>query len=331
MKNKGQNKRENWIDWAKCIAIYSVVLGHITQPDDPDIIQWFTKLGYAFQLPVFFFLSGYLFKVKSSDIFSFIKDSAISLLIPYAFYNIISAIPLYKLQASDVWHRGLNEFLLGESYSFAGPCWFLFALFFIRIFAFYWNRIKVGILILFFSVLFFVIIFCNRRFYYSLDSAIISIPFFMLGYYTKKYGAVSKYINYTCKTKLTCMFLSFLSVFLLVYNKMIGINIAECMFRGDLFTCYLGAFLSIFMLFSICVLLNNYSNKYIMNISKGCITIMGLHMTVLQCLWPFQSKIPDWGTFLLESPFVTPLVFMLTYFVAIFLMRKAPLLVGCRI
>lgn len=112
---------------------------------------------------------------------------------------------------------------------------------------------------------------------------------------------------------------------------MIGINIAECMFRGDIFTCYLGAFLSIFMLFSICELLNNYTNKFIMNISKGCITIMGLHMTILQCLWPFQNKIPGWGTLLLESPFVTPLVFMLTYFVAIFLMRKTPLLVGFRI
>lgn len=325
-----KNKRENWIDWAKSFAIYSVVLGHITQPDDFEVIQWFTKLGYAFQLPVFFFLSGYLFNVKSSSISSFIRDSAKKLLIPYVFYNIISAIPLYKLQAPDVWHRGLNEFLLGESFSFAGPCWFLFALFFIRIFAFYWNRIKVGMLILF-SVLFFVVIFCNRNICYSLDSAIISIPFFMLGYYTKKYRAVSKYHNCSCKTKLTCAFLSILLVFLLVYNKMIGINIAECMFRGDIFTCYLGAFLSIFMLFSICELLNNYTNKFIMNISKGCITIMGLHMTILQCLWPFQSKIPDWGTFLLESPFVTPLVFMLTYFIAIFLIRKTPLLVGFRI
>lgn len=51
-------KREIWIDYAKTILIFLMVLGHNSLP----YIE--SKLIYAFHMPAFFILSGYLYKPK---------------------------------------------------------------------------------------------------------------------------------------------------------------------------------------------------------------------------------------------------------------------------
>ena len=45
-----------WIDWAKSILIYLMVVGHCFP------IAWENHLIYAFHMPAFFIISGYLYK-----------------------------------------------------------------------------------------------------------------------------------------------------------------------------------------------------------------------------------------------------------------------------
>lgn len=49
-------KRIIWIDWAKAILIYLMVVGHCLP------VKWQGTLIYAFHMPAFFVISGYLYK-----------------------------------------------------------------------------------------------------------------------------------------------------------------------------------------------------------------------------------------------------------------------------
>lgn len=48
--------RENWIDWAKSIGIMLVIMGHYGMGD-----KIYGTFIYAFHMPLFFIVSGYLF------------------------------------------------------------------------------------------------------------------------------------------------------------------------------------------------------------------------------------------------------------------------------
>ena len=77
-------KRINWIDWAKATAITMVVFGHIPEARGSFLITYVC----SFHMPFFFFLSGYLFKVRNNHREEFNKLKT-SLIIPYFIYNII--------------------------------------------------------------------------------------------------------------------------------------------------------------------------------------------------------------------------------------------------
>ena len=51
-------KRIEWIDIAKGIGIILVVIGHISQ------IEVLNDIIYSFHMPLFFIISGYLYKRK---------------------------------------------------------------------------------------------------------------------------------------------------------------------------------------------------------------------------------------------------------------------------
>lgn len=73
----------NKVNVLKALAILLVVSGHL----EFSLLGMFTP--YSFQLALFFFISGYLFKDKYlDDVFTFIKRRVRSLLVPYFLYNV---------------------------------------------------------------------------------------------------------------------------------------------------------------------------------------------------------------------------------------------------
>lgn len=69
--------REIWIDIAKSIGIFLVVLAHALPRDN-----YFWRLINLFHMPLFFIISGYLYQNKGS-IIQFVKHKIITLWIPY--------------------------------------------------------------------------------------------------------------------------------------------------------------------------------------------------------------------------------------------------------
>lgn len=125
------------LDVAKGIAILLVVLGHsfpsniFNGKETIDIVaKWIFDLVYSFHMPVFFFVSGYLFFSSwNSKREGTIKKKACRLLIPYLAFSVLY-IPLRMLASSMANSEFGNQYwklFLGISPN--GGVWFLYVLF----------------------------------------------------------------------------------------------------------------------------------------------------------------------------------------------------------
>lgn len=73
--------RNNSIDAAKAIGIFLVCLGHIcTAKSSDNIVNFLNCFCYAFHIPLFFYISGILFKNELPDFKTFIKKKSKALL-----------------------------------------------------------------------------------------------------------------------------------------------------------------------------------------------------------------------------------------------------------
>lgn len=72
-------KRVQWIDLSRGVAIIAMVVGHTLGPYTG---QFFGSFIFAFHMPIFFILSGYLYHLRAPK--AEFKRGAINLLLPYA-------------------------------------------------------------------------------------------------------------------------------------------------------------------------------------------------------------------------------------------------------
>ncbi|MCB2357842.1 acyltransferase family protein [Clostridium estertheticum] len=82
-----EKKRLNWIDMAKGFAMILVMFGHapILLPIQAEV--------YTFHVPLFFFMSGYLFSnIKYNNFSAFLKKRIITIGIPYFCFSFIEYI-----------------------------------------------------------------------------------------------------------------------------------------------------------------------------------------------------------------------------------------------
>lgn len=138
VKGDGGKGRVQWVDAAKGVGIILVIAGHVWWRPGPvrDIV-------YAFHMPLFFILSGYM--VKPQPTLSLILRQARSLLLPFVAFSLI-------LIATDLAVEGLRgqrpifpdfatglEAIILHTEGLRGPftiLWFIPCLFFARI---AWN------------------------------------------------------------------------------------------------------------------------------------------------------------------------------------------------
>lgn len=78
------NSRKNWIDICRGVGILFVLLGHNNPP--------FIRYIFAFHMPFFFLISGYLYKDSEDNGFLYAKKLAKRYLLPYLFLSVINLI-----------------------------------------------------------------------------------------------------------------------------------------------------------------------------------------------------------------------------------------------
>ncbi|MBC1233402.1 acyltransferase family protein [Listeria booriae] len=172
-------KRLNWIDNLRGLGMILVVWAHMNIPFALETII------YSFHMPLFFFISGYLYKKNNATFKEVLTKKATGLLIPYFFFATLSlpfgiAISIFRGESWSIMGSFMNYFYLDGSVGWNSPIWFLIVLFLIEISYFLIDRIK-GYNSMF-IVLCFVIgyVFSNTRMEFPLG---LNIVFYGLVFY----------------------------------------------------------------------------------------------------------------------------------------------------
>lgn len=268
-----------WIDWAKVIGIYLVVLGHL--PLNANIVTFI----YSFHIPLFFFLSGYLYKVPDC-IKSNFRYNICSLIIPYLLlYCIYWIYPIAKGLINNTF--GWTEHIikpfyglcLGNGYSGTDyvmlniPLYFLIALFWVRVLFYFYDHIIVCfkvITILGCLVFIYVENKIGIDFYFSIDSAIMAFPFFAIGNLLSQKKMLICFTAAKWKVLLLFIVTIFLEFFCACINGRVDIN--HCLYGLNLFLFYISAIVGILMVIAFCSLW--VRQAFIQTLSNGTMLVI---------------------------------------------------------
>lgn len=189
-------RREIWIDIAKGIGIIAVVAGHTG-------FDFFHHYFFWFHMPLFFILSGYLYKPVNNrpSLISWIKRRTKQLLIPYISFGLLISLLIYMGNGNHslLINNILNLLYSGQQVKLIFTVfWFILTLYITQLlFALlnYYFKDKTLLIIVF-------LCYCAAQFIshmplislpWNADVALISIAYYSIGFYSKKF--FPRYIN----------------------------------------------------------------------------------------------------------------------------------------
>ena len=194
--NKKQSTRIGYIDVFRGFGILFMIMGHIGYGNE------FDTFIHAFHMPMFFWISGYLFNHKTKEEISFrsiVKRKTKSLLLPYFIFGITHY--LLWIIGKLLTHQEVDAFPLLHLFSIntsglpiCGALWFLTALFFTDIIFFLIDRYILNGALKTIIVVTISLIgnLANEIFPvtlpFALGASFVGIGLYYLGYLCKKYS-----------------------------------------------------------------------------------------------------------------------------------------------
>ena len=176
-------ERIAWIDVAKTIGMFAIILGHFKENAGHAY-----KFVYMFHIALFFFLSGCTYNFKKMKILEYIKDKIKKLLIPFIFFSVIFIIVKIIMTNGDISVLKSNllnlsmGILKGTGY---GGLWFISCLFCQSIIFKLIDSLiknKYIILVICFTISAVSWIFINNSIIFNLDKALQYIFIYSLGW-----------------------------------------------------------------------------------------------------------------------------------------------------
>lgn len=269
------NNRIIWIDWAKAIGIMIVVYFHVPQED-----SFFKTFLCSFQMPLFFLVSGFLYKAPQVAFKYSIKKYWRTLIVPYILFQFI-CYPYWLIQRSVQDGHDVSNYMESVISPFAqclwgvpidGITWFIFALLITKIIADVSLRCTMSTII--------VILLClgsmigawfiwqddKLNITFAIDSLFNFFPFFFIGFLFKKRNIIREDSSITCVAKSLIYFVVSYIIICHCPNNYLSQRIAFYILglTGSLFIIYLCK-------------LPLYIPNIIKIISIGSIIILGLH------------------------------------------------------
>ncbi|EFI72886.1 Fucose 4-O-acetylase [Segatella baroniae B14] len=318
-------KRLYWIDNLKFLAIFLVVVGHLPMHQEER------NFIYQFHMPLFFIISGYLYKLRP------LKEEAElvykRLLIPYIGFSLIGVFWCAITKHYNVIKLILG-LLVGENYDTSywyipcQPLWFLIALIWIRL-ASSLNSMIVWlfdfILIICYSML---LSHGGNNMLFSIDSAILAMPFFGFGYFIQKQ-------NYLLKLAIlptSIVFLSACAITILLTKTGNHIDISNGNYGNNIFVFYIYNFMFGYSIMAIFSLFFNKSIPVLRKYNSGMIAIVGLHQILEFFILYHQPFIKYNGGAIsnLEAFTISLVTLAILYPIIIIIKRYSPILLGNR-
>jgi fucose 4-O-acetylase-like acetyltransferase len=339
-----QKSRVLWVDFAKAFGIWLVIVGHMTIPSH------LTQFIFAFHMPLFFFISGYLEKNNRS-----VKDEILhgvkTLLIPY----VILYLLFFVYNISIVQHFGTEQYsggyplkdlvvkpLVGMFFGIGRsthsstmlnvPLWFLVGLFCTKIIhriLFVIVKGNIDYYILGIGVVIigmFGLKFIKLSIPFSLLPAVEAFPFFAVGNILQEKNRLKTVL----KNRLMSIIISiagFVIIFIgVIYNGKADIN--YFIYGKDALLFYILGFVGIIS--TMCIsLLYTKQNWLITTFSNGTIIILAFHGLLNGYIFRITSIFGLEQTLLLV--FIVSVLNMFIEIIPIkFIQRFIPIIVGGR-
>lgn len=350
IKKISQMKNDNriqWIDTAKLIGIFFMILGHlewtfIMKGTSTVVIKWI----YCFHMPLFFFLSGVT--TKKCSIMETMRKCFYQLLLPYVFLCLIMwvwHIIILWGNTSDYVEDFLIKPLIGifiglgydtnVSVSIPRALWFLLALCWCRvIYAILSKYKKSFILNVIFSLCFFLVSFIlfktNRFIPLSIGSAFMVYPIFFVA------CNFSDFIKKICKKLSEHIFISvmvgtgcYIFVYLLGVKVNGSVSVSQILFGNYFILFYINSLVGILGTLAISVAIRKLG-KVFSFLSKNTLLIMPFHVIIIQLLIKsieiFSGKFL--GFSMVQGVFFSFVVLLLCVFPIYFVRRFFPWIVS---
>ena len=313
-----------WIDYAKAIGIFLVILGHVPVPAD---IKWAI---YGIHMPLFFIISGYLKSQKDENWVKKTKKLANSLLVPYAIYCIAITLMYCFIK------NGSTQFLISNvalanyaalvgDFTTLCPVWFIVSLATMKLFDIILKiappqwRYVVG-----FTILAIAISYANISNYFMIKTTILCVPFYYLGVYVKEIGLLKEGSLMT-KQPLWVIVLGF--AVSLVASRLNGmVNLTTCEIETSYLLFLLSGSLGSISMFELLRRLTTKTNNIIRNISEGTLLIMSVHYLLIK---PITTFLPSTNVFMwIIDSFI---ILSITYCLILLSKRCCPVLLGKQI
>jgi fucose 4-O-acetylase-like acetyltransferase len=224
-----QSQKITWIDCWKGIAIVIVVAGHILDLKVAKYIFWF-------HMPLFFFISGYLYKEKY-DYLPFFKKKFLHLIVPYISFIILFSLPIYATYISDIWQNKqldslyqLLLFILKQLYGGKiltgnfSVFWFITCLFFTQqLYNFLYTKfgsdkwlINIIMLNTYCLAMVDYWFFQNIRFPWNIDVVLMALPFYWLGHIASQNPTIFNYKKLISISGITLILVALIDKFYLL-------------------------------------------------------------------------------------------------------------------
>lgn len=293
----------------KGIGIFLVVFGHIYS--EPDATQWI----YSFHMPLFFFISGYLFKRNDLSVKKSILKISRSILFSYLIFYILTYIYWLIIErhfrVSDVeWWRPIIGLFYGtntNSYMAHNiVLWFLPALYSVEvIFIIIYKFLKAQSLYVAIAegvVVVLGIILINNKITYlpwGGATAFIASGFYTFGYFIKKMFPIIR-MRYI----ILILILS-LCMWLFLPTSIIPIDMNSCVY-GNWGVFILYAVVGIMFVFAFSSLVNR--NKIIQMGGESSLVIMCVHGPIYRVILGIASRITHQDIFILRESLLISVV-----------------------
>ena len=339
------NIRYDFIDIAKGFGILSVVWAHIL------LVGWTHKIIYAFHMPLFFFISGFLFnKSKYPSFHSFISKRFKRLIIPYLIYSFVTwgVWALFRYVRGDEVKSYIMPLLQtfiaqgsGSHLVHNSVLWFIPCLLAVEIMYFHIQKFGIQIAtIICFSIagLGIIMAHCWGKTYldnmpWNLDAAFFALPFYCIGNILRKYNLYSK-IDKVLPVISKVLLLLILGIILLVFSLEFG----ESSMGSSSYQCHelifiFRAFIGIAALMMLALLLSQiemYGSKKILDGIRWCgiysleimcihIPIKGIIIIIITKLLKTKVEVSTSFTYSFISFFITMCVVI---FIICFIIKK---------
>ena len=225
------------LDCAKGLVILLVVIGHIAQRDIPKDALWYIEIRnfiYMFHMPVFMYISGFLYKISRANYedkrLVYAKKKIIRILPSYIIFGLIILIGkyyiggLYKI-SNPVVGGFIDEFvhiLIEPRNSVASSLWFIYTLLELYMTALVFERLVNNhiCIIIGISCLLYWFVVANNLF--TMHDYVKHAVFFFLG--VACYGANNNILQ-TKKIYMLGVFFAFLGICLYTPKLIGGVNV----------------------------------------------------------------------------------------------------------